>query len=182
MLEEYVFAGFGGQGIMTIGQLIAYAGMIQGYETAWIPSYGPESRGGTANCNVVVSDDLIGSPHTHTPNGVIVMNAPSFDKFEPVLRNGGVLIVNTNLSTQKSERDDIETVYVPCADVALEVGNVIVAGVVALGAFNALKKVVTDENMETAIRWKLPAKREDLIDLNLRAYNAGKKHVESKGQ
>jgi len=98
------------------------------------------------------------------------------------LRNGGVLIVNTNLSTQKSERDDIETVYVPCADVALEVGNVIVAGVVALGAFNALKKVVTDENMETAIRWKLPAKREDLIDLNLRAYNAGKKHVESKGQ
>jgi len=178
MLEEYVFAGFGGQGIMTIGQFIAYAGMIQGYDTAWIPSYGPESRGGTANCNVVISDDAIGSPHTHRPNGVIVMNAPSFDKFEPAMREGGVLVVNTNLSTQKSERTDIRTIYLPCADIALEVGNAIVASIVALGAFNGLKKVVTDENMEKAIQWKLPDQRKDLVELNVRAYYAGKKQVE----
>lgn len=182
LLEEYIFAGFGGQGIMTIGQLIAYAGMIQGYDTAWIPSYGPESRGGTANCNVVISDDVIGSPHTHTPNGVIVMNAPSFDRFEPAMRKDGVLIVNSNLVNRKSQRTDIKTVYLPCADAALAVGNAIVASVVALGAFNALKKVVADNNIEKAIRWKLPEKRADLIDLNVRAYYAGKERVEPAEQ
>ena len=164
---------------MTIGQFAAYAGMIQGYDTAWIPSYGPESRGGTANCNVVISDDVIGSPHTHSPNGVIVMNAPSFDRFEPEVRKGGVLVVNTNLATQSSERSDIKAAYVPCADIALEVGNEILVSVVALGAFNALKKVVSDENMEQAIKWKIPQARKDLIDLNVRAYYAGKEYLES---
>lgn len=180
MLEEYVFAGFGGQGIMTIGQIIAYAGMIQGFDTAWIPSYGPESRGGTANCNVVVSDESIGSPHTHHPNGVIVMNAPSFDKFEPMMQPGGALIINRNLVPQKSQRDDLSVFYVPTADIALEVGHPVLAAVVGLGAFVAARGVVTDENMEKGIDWALPSHRKDMLAMNLKAYYEGKKAVEEK--
>ncbi|OGK09492.1 MAG: hypothetical protein A2Y63_01375 [Candidatus Riflebacteria bacterium RBG_13_59_9] len=180
MLDEYIFAGFGGQGIMTIGQIIAYAGMLQGFSTAWIPSYGPESRGGTANCNVVISDEMIGSPHTHHPNGVIVMNAPSFDKFEPMMKPGGALVVNTNLVPRHSERGDLTVAYVPTADIALEVGHPVLAAVVGMGAFVASRAIVTDGNMEKAIDWALPAHRKDMLDMNLRAYYEGKKAAETQ--
>jgi 2-oxoglutarate ferredoxin oxidoreductase subunit gamma len=175
ILEEYIFAGFGGQGIMTIGQIIAYAGMLQGFNTAWIPSYGPESRGGTANCNVVISDELIGSPHTHHPNGVIVMNAPSFEKFEPMMAPEGVLVINTNLVPQRSERDDLTQVYVPTADIALEVGHPVLAAVAGLGAFVSARSVVEDVHMEKGIDWALPAHRKNMLEMNLKAYHEGKK-------
>ena len=180
LLEEYIFAGFGGQGIMTIGQIIAYAGMLQDFYTAWIPSYGPESRGGTANCNVVISDELIGSPHTHHPNGVIVMNSPSFDKFEPMMAPGGVLIVNTNLSPQRSQRDDLTVAYIPTADIALEIGHPVLASVAALGAFIATRGVVEDANMEKGIDWALPAHHKDMLEMNLKAYHEGRKAAEAQ--
>jgi 2-oxoglutarate ferredoxin oxidoreductase subunit gamma len=174
LLDEYVFAGFGGQGIMTIGQIIAYGGMLQGYNTAWIPSYGPESRGGTANCNVIISDEMIGSPNTHFPNGVIVMNGPSFDKFEPAMKAGGVLVINSNLVPQKSSRSDIKVAYVPTADVALEAGHPVLASVVALGAFAELKGTVSEEFMEKGIDWALPAHRKSMLEMNLKAFRMGR--------
>jgi len=180
ILDEYIFAGFGGQGIMTIGQIIAYAGMVQGFNTAWIPSYGPESRGGTANCNVVISDELIGSPHTHHPNGVIVMNAPSFDKFEPMVKPGGVLVVNSNLVPQRSRREDLTVAYIPNADIALEVGHPVLAAVVGLGAFVALRGVVTDANLEKGIDWALPEHRKNMLEMNLKAYYEGRKAAEAQ--
>ncbi len=174
MLEEYIFAGFGGQGIMTIGTLLAYAGMLDGYESAWIPSYGPESRGGTANCSVVISDDVIGSPHPSKPNGLIIMNAPSFEKFEPKMVSGGLMVVNSSIVPFKSKREDITAIYLPCAEIAVEVGSALTISVVALGAFNQVKKVVKDESIERAIDWILPEHRKKYLDVNLRAYYTGK--------
>lgn len=181
LLDEYIFAGFGGQGIMTIGQIIAYAGMLQGYNSAWIPSYGPESRGGTANCNVVISDEMIGSPHTHTPNGVIVMNGPSFDKFEPIIQPGGVLAINSSLALQKSKRTDIKIAYVPTADIALEAGHPVLASMVGLGAFVELSKTIKDEYMEKGIDWALPAHRKKMLDMNLKAFHMGKEAARKSG-
>ncbi len=159
---------------MTVGTVIAYAAMLDGYESAWIPSYGPESRGGTANCSVVISDDLIGSPHPSRPNGVIVMNAPSFEKFEPRVSPGGLLVVNSSIVPQASQREDITDIYLPCAEIAVEVGSALTLSVVALGAFNEIKKVVRDESVEEAIDWVLPSHRMRYLDLNLRSYYVGK--------
>jgi 2-oxoglutarate ferredoxin oxidoreductase subunit gamma len=181
LLDEYIFAGFGGQGIMTIGQIIAYGGMLQGFNTAWIPSYGPESRGGTANCNVVISDEMIGSPHTHTPNGVIVMNGPSFDKFEPTIKPGGVLVINSSLALQKSSRSDIKVAYVPTADIALEAGHPVLASVVALGAFSQLRGTIKDDFMHKGIDWALPAHRKNMLEMNLKAFRMGKEAARKSG-
>lgn len=181
MLEEYIFAGFGGQGIMTIGIVLAYGAMLDGLESAWIPSYGPESRGGTANCSVVISDEIIGSPHPSEPNGVIVMNAPSFEKFEPMLTPGGLLVVNESIVAYKSLRTDITAVYLPFAELALEAGSSLTLSVVALGAFNGIKAVVSDDSIAKAIEWVLPAHRKSLISVNLSAYELGKKKVKELG-
>jgi len=177
MLEEYIFAGFGGQGIMTIGIVIAYAAMLDGYESAWIPSYGPESRGGTANCSVVISDEPIGSPHPSHPNGVIAMNAPSFEKFEPLVSKGGLLVVNESIVPYKSERRDIQTIFLPFSEIAAEVGSALTLSVVALGAFNAVKKVVSDESIEKGLDFVLPAHRKKYLDINIAAYKEGKKRA-----
>ncbi len=181
LLDEYIFAGFGGQGIMTIGQIIAYAGMLQGYNSAWIPSYGPESRGGTANCNVVISDEMIGSPHTHSPNGVIVMNGPSFNKFEPRIKPGGVLVINSSLALQKSERKDVKIAYVPTADIALEAGHPVLAAMVGLGAFVELSKTIEDQYMEKGIDWAIPSHRKNMLDMNIKAYFKGKEAALKSG-
>jgi 2-oxoglutarate ferredoxin oxidoreductase subunit gamma len=118
MLEEMIIAGFGGQGIMSMGQLIAYAGMLEGKNVSWLPSYGPEQRGGTANCAVVVSDTPVGSPLVSRPTTVIVLNNPSFDKFEPMVRPGGLLISNISLVDRTSARKDITNIEVEATDLA----------------------------------------------------------------
>src|SRR3954447_8197864 len=127
MLEEIIIAGFGGQGVMSMGQLIAYAGMLEGKGVSWLPSYGPEQRGGTANCAVVISDEQVGSPLVTRPSTAIVLNNPSFDKFEPLLRPGGLLIINSSLVTRVSGRSDIEIIELKAIDIATDLGNTRVA-------------------------------------------------------
>jgi len=123
MEHNVVIAGFGGQGIMLIGELLARAGMEQGKEVTWLPSYGPEQRGGTANCAVVIADEPIASPLLPEPQAAIVFNRQSFDKFEPAVEKGGLLVVDATLIDRKSERSDITCVYIPATDIALELGE-----------------------------------------------------------
>jgi 2-oxoglutarate ferredoxin oxidoreductase subunit gamma len=175
MLEELIFAGFGGQGILSIGTIYAYAAMQDGLQVSWVPSYGPEMRGGTANCTVIVSDELIGSPSTPRPTGVIAMNLPSLRKFEPKMKAGGVLIVNSSLIDEKATRTDITVIYVPTAEIATEAGSILVASVAALGALNEAKGLVKPESIEKGISWTLPKHRQKLVPMNMAALQAGMK-------
>ena len=124
MHEEIIIAGFGGQGVLFAGQLLAYAGVAEGRHVTWIPSYGPEMRGGTAHCTVVISDEEIGSPLVRNPSALVALNPPSMQKYEPLVKPGGVLVVDSALVSQRSERDDIREI-VPLAEISLrrEVGN-----------------------------------------------------------
>ena len=173
MTHEIICAGFGGQGVMLIGQLIAYAGMFEGKNVSWVPSYGPEMRGGTANCSVVVSDEPVGSPVISEPNGVIVMNQPSLEKFLPAVKSGGVLVYNSSLITMKETRDDLQIIAAPANDLATELGNSKVANLVALGAFLQKTNVVTADGIGKALEKVLPPHRHKLIPLNLEALKKG---------
>jgi 2-oxoglutarate ferredoxin oxidoreductase subunit gamma len=135
MHSEIIMAGFGGQGVLLIGKLLAYAGMKEGREVTWMPAYGPEMRGGTCNCTVVLSSRQVGSPITKSPHGLIVLNLPSLDKFEKTVRSGGVMVVNTTLVTRMPERKDVTVVPVACNEIAQECGMPKAANMVALGAF-----------------------------------------------
>lgn len=148
MEEKIIMAGFGGQGVMAIGKLLAYAGMLEEKEVSWLPSYGPEMRGGTANCNVIVSDSLIGSPVINDDaTAAIVMNLPSLRKFENELMIGGKLLINSSLIKEKTSRDDVEVYYIPATDLALEMGNIKVANMIMLGAYIELTQIVTTESV-----------------------------------
>ncbi|KUK55187.1 MAG: 3-methyl-2-oxobutanoate dehydrogenase (Ferredoxin), gamma subunit, partial [Atribacteria bacterium 34_128] len=123
MLDEIIIAGFGGQGILLMGRLIAHAGMLEGKNVAWMPSYGPEMRGGTANCTVIISSEEVASPVVPNPITLIAMNQASLDKFEPLVERGGIVILNKSLISRDVNRDDLEVVKVPANDIANELGN-----------------------------------------------------------
>ncbi len=173
MAYEIVLAGFGGQGILFLGKLIAAAGMIENKQVSWIPSYGPEMRGGTANCSVVVSDRLIGSPVVPTPNVMVAMNRPSLEKFEPKIRPGGFLLINRTLIEVPHKRRDIEAVYLDITGIAAKIGNPRLANVVALGGLIARVPIVTHDAAVAALRMELSGKKAALLDLNLQALAAG---------
>jgi len=168
-----IMAGFGGQGVMSMGQVICYAGLDEGREVSWLPSYGPEMRGGTANCMVVVSDEPVVSPIVSRPDALIIMNRPSLDKFEPTLKPGGVLVLNTSMCDKEPSRRDIKVVKVPATDLASELGDIRVANMVALGAFLAVVPLVRQESVVEALRKNLPAHHQKLVPLNQRALEAG---------
>ncbi len=148
MQTEVFLAGFGGQGVMFAGQVLSYAAMDIGKEVTWIPSYGPEMRGGTANCTVVIADEEIGSPLVQNPPAVIVMNLPSLDKYEPMVKPGGVLVVNSSMVDRDVTRSDITWVSIPCNEIAEEAGDRRMANIVATGALLALLPVLTLEDIE----------------------------------
>ena len=173
MQEEIIISGFGGQGTLFAGQLLSYAAMEQGFHVTWIPSYGPEMRGGKARCTVVVSDEEIGSPLVRRPSAAIVLNLPSMEAFEPAIKPGGVLIVNSSLITAKSERDDIKVQYVPATDMAIELGNARLANVICLGALAQLTGVIPLEAIEQALEDHLPARHRKLLGLNKKALAQG---------
>ncbi len=173
MAYEIVLAGFGGQGILFLGKLIAAAGMIENKQVSWIPSYGPEMRGGTANCSVVVSDSLIGSPVVPTPNVMVAMNRPSLEKFEPKIRPGGFLLINRTLIEVPHKRRDIEAVYLDITGIAAKIGNPRLANVVALGGLIARVPIVTHDAAVAALRMELSGKKAALLELNLQALAAG---------
>src|SRR6476646_1793520 len=122
MHEEIIIAGFGGQGVLFAGQLLAYAGVAEGRHVTWIPSYGPEMRGGTAHCTVIISDEEIGSPLVRNPSALVALNPPAMEKYEPLVKPGGVLVVDSALVSQRSERDDIRDIDLPAKDIAAELG------------------------------------------------------------
>lgn len=174
MFEGILIAGFGGQGVLSTGQLLAYAGMIEDKHVAWIPSYGPEMRGGTANCGVTISTDPISSPVVSEPTVLIAMNRPSLEKFEPTVIPGGLILVNSSLIDIKTQRTDVRTVYVPANDMAEELGNGKVANNIILGALLELTGVVSNEGVLESLKKVLPPKHHKLIPLNSEALEKGR--------
>lgn len=174
MQNEVKLAGFGGQGIMLMGKILAHAAMQQGFEVVWIPSYGPEMRGGTAYCTVVISDRPIGSPIIKNPRHLIAMNRPSLEKFAPTVKPGGVILINGSLISINSGREDVDELVVPIIDIAQALGNVRTANIVALAAFAARSSVVDFEQLRELVKEEFKRK-EKLIPINLKALEEGKK-------
>ena len=171
--SEVIISGFGGQGTLFAGQILAYTGMDAGKHVTWIPSYGPEMRGGKARCTVVISDEEIGSPIVRRPTSAIVMNIPSMEAYEPAVKPGGVLIVNSSLIDLTSQREDITVIYVPATEMATEMGNVRVANMILLGAWAAATGVLAPEQLGQALADHLPAGRQKLVPINQEALQRG---------
>ena len=178
MEKQFLIAGFGGQGVLLIGQLIAKAAMRQGYEVSWMPSYGPEMRGGEANCAVVVSDEPIGSPLVSEPPVLVAMNKPSLVKFMPMMAAGGTLLYNASLIEGVALREDIRAIPVPCNQIAERLGNARVSNMVMLGAMQAVTEVVTEENLVQTLRDWLGEKKAHLLEVNCAAIRAGQEQIQ----
>lgn len=172
MTEDLIIAGFGGQGVMRMGQMLAYAGLEDEKNVLWMPAYGPETRGGFANCTVIVSDQEIGSPVVSHPRSIIVLNLPSLDKFENAVRPGGTLIVNTSMVNREVTRKDIDIILVPATDIASELGNAQAANMVTLGAYLAKIPVVSFEGVKKTLA-KVFAHKKHVIPLNEKALEMG---------
>ena len=172
MQNDVIMAGFGGQGILLIGKMLAYAGMREGQEVSWLPSYGPEMRGGTCNCTVVISDRPVGSPVIRSPRAVLAMNLPSLDKFESDLREGGVLLINSSLIGREPKRSDLTVIKVPANEIANELGNPRGANMVALGAYIGATGAVDLEGVIEVIRETFAAKPQ-VVDINIDALRRG---------
>jgi len=172
MHTEIVLAGFGGQGVLLIGKLLAYAAMRAGQEVTWIPAYGPEMRGGTCNCTVVLSDRPIGSPISKSPHGLIALNLPSLDKFEDAVRPGGIITVNTSLINRLPRRTDVTVVAVPANEVAIECGNAKAANMVALGAYLGASGIAALEQIKAIVAESFAAKPA-LVTVNHAALTRG---------
>ena len=173
MQQEIIISGFGGQGTLFAGQLLAYAAMDTGHHVTWIPSYGPEMRGGKARCTVVVADEEIGSPLVRRPSSAIVLNLPSMEAFEPAIKPGGVLVVNSSLIPMESERDDIQVIYIPATDMAEELGTARLANVICLGALVKATGVVTLDAISQALDDHLPERHRKLLPPNKEALKLG---------
>jgi len=174
MQDEVQFAGFGGQGIMLMGQILAQAAMKAGAQVVWIPSYGPEMRGGTAYCTVVISDRPIGSPIIRNPKHLVAMNRPSLEKFAPSVKPGGVIFINSSIIDIGAGRSDVDVLKVPIIEVAKAIGNVKAANIVALAAFVARSKVVDFNLLKESVQEKF-AEKEKLIPINMKALEEGRK-------
>lgn len=172
-----IIAGFGGQGVMLMGQVLATAAMIEDKHSTWLPSYGPEMRGGTANCTVVISEEMIGSPIADTPNSVIAMNIPSLLKFEEKLSPEGLLIINTSVVDREPSRKDIQVAKIDANKIAEDIGNLRVANMVILGAYVEKTGIISMESIEKAFERKLTGKKAKLIDMNIKAVKAGMEAV-----
>ncbi len=174
MMKQYIFAGFGGQGMLLIGKFVAMAYMLEGKHVSWLPSYGPEMRGGTANCSVTVSDEEVGSPLVDQADVIVAMNLPSMDKFEPRVKPGGLLVVNSSIIDRKAVRDDIRVVYCDANKIAEEVKNPKGANVAILGSMMGadVDGVETDKMIE-AIKLELGPKKMKFLDGNKAALYAG---------
>jgi 2-oxoglutarate ferredoxin oxidoreductase subunit gamma len=178
MHQEIIFSGFGGQGALFAGQLLAYAALDSGLQVTWIPSYGPEMRGGTAHCTVVVADEPIGSPLVRRPGAVVALNLPSFEKYEPLVRSGGLIVYNESLVPVPPSRDDIRYIAVPANDIAEGLGNARQANVVLLGAYLAETGFLALEAVETALDNHLSERQRRFLASNKEALRRGAACVE----
>lgn len=180
MQTEIVIAGFGGQGALFAGQILAYAAMDAGKEVTWIPSYGPEMRGGTANCTVIIADEEIGSPLVRNPRGVIAMNLPSLDKYEDLIIHHGTIIINSSLVNRTLIRDDLNSVVIPANDIAETLGEKRMSNIVMLGALIASLPVLKLIDIEQSIINHLPERHKNLLSSNLEALKLGAEFVFEK--
>ena len=177
MNEEIIIAGFGGQGVLSMGKILAYSGLMQGLEVSWMPSYGPEMRGGTCNCSVCISDDPIGSPLVTAPDIVIAMNGPSFDKFEPMVKPGGIVFADSSIIDRKSTRDDITVYYIPSTEMAKENGltgmaNIIILGKVIRECSDRFLGIDYDKIVSVFAKI-IPPKKAAMIEKNTNAFKLG---------
>lgn len=173
MFQDVMIAGFGGQGVLLAGKLLAHAGMIEGRHVTWFPSYGAEIRGGTANCTVIISSDEIGSPVIQRPSAMLIFNEASYKKFEQRVKPGGRLFLNTSLIHEVSTRADIARIDIRANDIAEELGDIRIANMVMLGAFLKKTGVVSLESVLTALKQVLPPRRHSLLPLNEKALQCG---------
>jgi 2-oxoglutarate ferredoxin oxidoreductase subunit gamma len=170
---ELIISGFGGQGALFAGTLLAYTALENGKHVTWIPSYGPEMRGGTAHCTVIVADEEIGSPVVRRPAGVIVMNIPSLQRYESLVQPGGALIVNSSLVDRPPERQDLQARMIPANEIAEQLGDKRMANMVLLGAYLAVQPLFTLEQVGASLEKHIPAHRRNLLGKNLQALRRG---------
>ena len=173
MQTEIMIVGFGGQGVLFAGQLLAYTAMDEGKQVTWIPSYGPEMRGGTANCTVVIADEEIGSPMVRHPQAIVVMNRPSLDKYENVIQAGGVLVVNSSMVDRPVERSDVRVVLLPASEIAEELGDRRMTNMVLLGGLLANLPVLSLHALQHSLEAHLPVRHHRLLPLNVQAMQRG---------
>jgi len=173
MQKEIIIAGFGGQGVLFGGQVLAFAAMDVGREVTWIPSYGPEMRGGTANCTVVIADEEIGSPLVKNPPLAVALNLPSFDKYETAMQPGGTLVVNKSMVDRGPKRTDIKVIFVPCTEIAEELGDKRLLNMVAVGALLTALPEIRIEDIERALQAHLPERHRRLLPKNYEALRRG---------
>ncbi|MEG1528384.1 MAG: 2-oxoacid:acceptor oxidoreductase family protein [Clostridia bacterium] len=169
MEYRIVCSGFGGQGVLSLGKFIIYSAIDKGLESTWLPSYGPEMRGGTANCSLVIADDEVASPLVNTPDCVIAMNRPSLDKFENAIVPGGMMIVNSSLIDVKVQRKDISAIYVDATEISHKLGNDRSANIVMLGAFIKATNILDKETVIKMLSNKFGSKKDSVIAI----FNAG---------
>ena len=173
MKREIIIAGFGGQGVMSIGKTLVEAGMAEDLEVSWVPSYGPEMRGGTANCSVILSPEVIGSPIVSEPTELIAMNAPSLAKFEHSVLPGGIIFLNGTDIQPGALPEGVRVIHVPCGEIAARLGNPKVANMVMLGAYIGATKALRPETLRDMIRHKFTGAKAKLVGLNLEALEQG---------
>lgn len=173
MQNETIIAGFGGQGVLFIGKVISYSALENDLEVTWFPSYGPEMRGGTANCTVVISNEEIGSPQVLNPRAAIVMNQPSLDKYEDMIVPGGYLVVNSSMVNRSTKRKDITAIEIPATEIAEEIGDKRFTNVVMLGALTAAADFLDLASIEKGLKKGLSGKKEALLEINKTALNKG---------
>lgn len=178
MTEELIIAGFGGQGVLSMGKILAYSGVMQGQEVTWFPSYGPEMRGGTANVTVILSDNRISSPILHEFDTAIILNQQSMDKFEHEVKPGGTLLYDPNGIVNPPTRTDINIYKIEGTKIAADMGNVKTFNMVVLGAFLKAKPILELESIHKGLEKSLPERHHKLIPLNLEAIEAGQSHLE----
>ena len=177
-MKKLVFSGFGGQGVLTLGGIVATIGMHQGKEVTWMPSYGAEMRGGTANCSVIISDSIIGSPLAQSDIDILcALNQPSVDKFLPLMKSGGVVLVNRSLAKGEITRDDVTVIPIDATNIAVRLGNIKVQNMVMLAGLLKATDLMTLEEVKTTLEETLGKKNPKLIPLNLQAIEEGLKEI-----
>lgn len=173
MYQGVIMAGFGGQGVVSGGILMTYSGMIDGKNVTFFPAYGAEMRGGTANCSVVISTDEVASPVVAYPDSILILNEPSLAKFEPTLKPGGLLFINSSLVDSRSKRDDIETIEIPANSIAVELGNIKCANMVMVGAFVKKTGAIDVEAVKKSVGKVYVRANDKILEMNRKAIQAG---------
>ncbi len=178
MTTQILIAGFGGQGVLFAGKFIAYKGLLEQKEVSWLPSYGPEMRGGTANCSIILSDDPVGSPIVSSPDVLIAMNLPSLDKYEDATVSGGSIFVDSTLIGRKVERSDVKAFYIPATKMAADAGIPTLANMIMMGKMIKETGLVNFDDITEALKKVVSAKRANLMDLNIKALEMGYYYAE----